>query len=112
MFLRRCHRRKNGKQHTYWALVESIRTAQGSRQRVVAYLGELRKSEQSGWAQLGRHLQKSQRPHPSLFDPPHYDDPDEDEKILVKLKDITFERLRDFGDRANASKFLSPILAC
>ena len=41
MFLRRCHRKKNGKRHTYWALVELIRTARGSRQRVVAYLGEL-----------------------------------------------------------------------
>jgi hypothetical protein len=98
MFLRRCHRRKNGKQHTYWVMVESIHTAGGSRQRVVAYLGELKGSEKSGWAQIGKHLQKHQRPHPSLFDPPHYDDPDEDEKILVKLKDITFERLRDFGD--------------
>jgi len=98
MFLKRLTRHKSGKRHTYWALVESVRTAQGSRHRLVAYLGELKKSEQSGWAQLGRHLQKSQRPHRSLFDPPHYDDPDEDEKILVKLKDITFERLRDFGD--------------
>lgn len=35
MFLRRCERRKSGKRHTYWALVESYRTAQGSRQRVV-----------------------------------------------------------------------------
>jgi hypothetical protein len=34
----------------YWALVESYRTAQGSRQRVVAYLGELKPSEQDGWA--------------------------------------------------------------
>ena len=41
MFLRRYDRRKNGKPHTYWALVESFRTAKGSRQRVVAYLGEL-----------------------------------------------------------------------
>lgn len=98
MFLRRCHRRKNGKQHIYWALAESIRTAQGSRQRLVAYLGELAAGEQSGWAHLGKHLQKRQRPQTSLFDPPHYDEPDDDEKILVKLKDITFERLRDFGD--------------
>jgi hypothetical protein len=36
MFLRRFQRRKNGKPHTYWALVESYRTAKGSRQRVVA----------------------------------------------------------------------------
>jgi hypothetical protein len=46
MFLRRCVRRKNGKRHTYWALVESYRTGRGWRQRVVAYLGELKRSEQ------------------------------------------------------------------
>jgi transposase len=98
MFLRRRHRRKNGKQHVYWALVESIRTAAGSRQRIVAYMGELAAGEQNGWAHLGKHLQKYQRPQPSLFDPPHYGEPDADEQILVKLKDIKFERLRDFGD--------------
>ncbi len=48
MFLRRCERRKSGKRHTYWALVESYRTARGSRQRVVAYLGDLTPSEQDG----------------------------------------------------------------
>ena len=98
MFLRRCKRRKNGKQHTYWALVESYRTGRGSRQRVVAYLGELKRSEQSGWAQLGRHLDKKARPEPSLFDPPHYDDPTDEEPVEVNLKGLRLERLRDFGD--------------
>ena len=51
MFLRRCERRKNGKKHTYWALVESYRTGRGSRQRVVAYLGELSGREKNGWSQ-------------------------------------------------------------
>ena len=98
MFLKRLERRKNGKGHTYWALVESIRTAKGSRHRVVAYLGELKKSEKNGWAQLCRRLNKQQRPEPSLFDPPHYDDPEDDEPVLVKLKGIRLQRLRDFGD--------------
>ena len=99
MFLRRCERSKNGKTHTYWALVESLRTAKGSRQRVVAYLGELTSSEQSGWAQLGPQLRGERKPQPSLFDPPHYDDPlAEEETVLVCLKGIRLERLRDFGD--------------
>lgn len=98
MFLKRLDRRKNGKGHTYWALVESIRTAKGSRHRVVAYLGELKKCERSGWAQLCRRLNQEDRPQPSLFDPPHYDDPAEEEPVLVKLKGIRLERLRDFGD--------------
>ena len=98
MFLRRCVRRKSGKRHTYWALVESIRTVKGSRQRLVAYLGELSKSEKNGWAQLCRRLNKEQRPRPALFDPPHYEDPADDEPVLVKLKNIRLQRLRDFGD--------------
>lgn len=98
MFLRRYERQKSGKKHTYWALVESIRTERGSRQRVVAYLGELKASERSGWAQLGRSLNGHERPQPSLFDPPRYDDPQADEVVLVKLKDIRLERQRDFGD--------------
>jgi transposase len=98
MFLRRYQRNKSGKKHTYWALVESIRTGRGSRQRVVAYLGELKASERNGWAQLGRNLHGPQRPELSLFDPPHYGDPQPDEAVLVKLKDIRLERLRDFGE--------------
>lgn len=98
MFLRRYERRKHGKRHTYWALVESIRTARGSRQRVVAYLGELKKSEQNGWAWLGRRLDRKDRPQPSLFDPPAYPEPDDREPALVKLKGVRLERSRDFGD--------------
>ena len=41
MFIRPCYRRKNGKRHAYWALMESYRTQRGPRQRVVAYLGQL-----------------------------------------------------------------------
>jgi len=41
MYLRRCYRKKDGKRHGYWALVESYRSSRGPRQRVVAYLGEM-----------------------------------------------------------------------
>jgi transposase len=101
MFLRRFERRKNGKPHTYWALVESYRTAKGSRQRVVAYLGELTADEQNGWAKLGSHLNgeaKTRRPQLTLFDPPRRDEPRDDEPVLVKLSSIRLERPRDFGD--------------
>lgn len=98
MFLKRLERRKSGKGHTYWALVESYRTAGGSRHRVVTYLGELKKSQRSGWAQFCRRLYQEQRPQPSLFDPPHFDQSADEEPVLVKLKDIRLERMRDFGD--------------
>jgi len=100
MFLRRFERRKNGKPHTYWALAESYRTAKGSRQRIVAYLGELTSAEQDGWARLGAHLngEPQRRPERSLFDPPKRALPREDEPLLVKLSSIRLERTRDFGD--------------
>lgn len=102
MFLRRCVRRKNGKQHTYWSLVESYRTARGSRQRVVAYLGELKPTEEDGWAKLGAHLDgkdRSRRPQLSLFDPPRSTVAARDEEeVRVRLGGVQLERLRDFGD--------------
>ena len=97
MFLRRFERGKNGKKHTYWALVESYRTGRGSRQRIVTYLGELRPSERNGWAQLGRQLDGEARPQPSLFDPLAQDQPDDSESVLVNLKGVRLERLREFG---------------
>ncbi len=100
MFLKRCERRKDGKKHAYWVLVESYCTPRGSRHRVIAYLGQLGCGESSGWTQLGRTLSGKRRtqPEPSLFNPPHDDEPDDDEPVLVKLKDIHLERLRGFGD--------------
>ena len=109
MFLRRFQKRKNGKAHVYWALVETYRTAKGPRQRIVSYLGELKESERSGWAQLAAKLDGSaderdasghlQR---SLFDPPaRHDEVDAkfgSQPVLVDLKGIRLERSRDFGD--------------
>jgi hypothetical protein len=41
MFIRPCYRKKKGKRHAYWALVESYRSERGPRQRTVAYLGQI-----------------------------------------------------------------------
>ena len=48
MFIRPCYRSKNGKRHAYWSLVESYRTARGSRQRTIAYLGQLEERKRRG----------------------------------------------------------------
>ena len=109
MFLRRFQKRKNGKAHVYWALVETYRTAKGPRQRIVSYLGELKESERSGWAQLAAKLdgsaderEASGHIQRSLFDPPaRHDEVDAkfgSQPVLVDLKGIRLERSRDFGD--------------
>jgi len=54
MFIRPCRRRKDGKTHAYWALVESYRTERGPRQRVVAYLGKLDERGRLGVKEVAR----------------------------------------------------------
>lgn len=109
MFLRPCRKRKNGKTHTYFALVQSYRTPKGSRQRVVAYLGELAPGEQSGWAKLSQKLsggeqtsdKKTSERVRTLFDLPSVPELPQsrsEEAVLVKVKGVRLERLRDFGD--------------
>ena len=98
MFLKRLKRRKSGKDHVYWALVETVRTERGPRHRVVAYLGDLKPTEQSGWAKLGRRLDGRRRPQPSLFDPPPHAEPPGEPIVSVNVKKVRLERLRDFGD--------------
>src|SRR3989304_5737913 len=98
MFLRRFQRRKNGKDHAYWALVESYRTAGGSRQRIVSYLGELQATEQSGWAQLSHKLNGKGSRQRTFFDPPVPENSADDGPVLVQLNGVRLERLRDFGD--------------
>jgi len=49
MFLRRYCRTKDGKNHVYYALVESVRTDAGPRQHIIAYLGELNPDQERRW---------------------------------------------------------------
>ena len=49
MFLRSHGRKKDGKDHTYWSLVETVRTPDGPRQRTLCYLGELNSCAHARW---------------------------------------------------------------
>ena len=50
LFLRYKNRRKDGKDHRYWSIVENRRTADGRVvQRQVLYLGEIHDSQRAAW---------------------------------------------------------------
>jgi hypothetical protein len=50
MFLRCKVRRKDGKQHRYWSVVQNTRTARGRVvQRHVLYLGEINDTQELAW---------------------------------------------------------------
>lgn len=94
MYLRHTRVRKNGKTHTYWLLVRSVRVGGKVRQEVVATLGKLdakgrRRARAYADKITGRRLQ------PSLFEP-------REEAVAdiesVQLKAVRIERARRFGD--------------
>ena len=97
MYLRKVRPRGRGKKQVYWELVESYRTARGSRQRTVAYLGKLGRKEISGWQKLSGQLNGQAAPLPGLFDKP-CDDSESNHFELVDIKQVAVQRLRNFGD--------------
>src|ERR1700739_5039516 len=53
MYLRFARRRKDGKEHRYWSIVESRRCAGGRVvQRPVLYLGEINDSQHAAWCRV------------------------------------------------------------
>jgi len=98
MFIRQCYRKKNGKRHAYWALVESCRTSRGPRQRIVSYLGEMDERGRLGMLQTataqGLHHERR------LFDDvaPRW--------VEVDTSRIRVERCVDFGGPWLAMKLL------
>lgn len=94
MFLRHKRIRKNGKTHTYWLLVRSVRIGGKVRQEVVARLGKL---DAKGRTRARAYANKltGRRMHPSLFEP-REDEFSDVEK--VRLKAVRVERARRFGD--------------
>jgi transposase len=87
MFIRPITIKKNGKRHGYWALVESYRTRQGPRQRIVSYLGQADESLRHGMRQraTGTPYQRM------LFDDV------EPVWVEVNANGIRVERCMDFG---------------
>ena len=50
MFLRRTNRKKDGKDHRYFSVVENRRLSSGKTvQRTVLYLGEINDSQEAAW---------------------------------------------------------------
>jgi len=89
MFLRRICRKKDGKSHYYWVLVESYRTARGPRQRQIAYLGEMDEAGRLG-------VQQAAQNHPghqtSLLETTTA------EWVEINVNAVRTERSRRFGD--------------
>ena len=97
MYLRRTTKKKGGTDYDCWLLVESVRTARGPRQRVVATIGKLPgldREERIGWEEISRIISGKPRRAPDLFmqpeEPPSW--------ATININRVSVERLKSFGD--------------
>src|SRR5437879_4792136 len=98
MFLREHQRLKDGKEHGYWSLVETIRTADGPRQRTLCYLGELNGSAHARWQKtVDVFNEQGETTQLKLF-PSEVETPDDPSIARVLVKKVRVERTRRFGD--------------
>jgi transposase len=92
MYLRHTTIRKDGKVHRYWRVVQSVRVGRRVIQQTVAQLGELDERGHVAARALSRRLIGAPE-QAQLFD-----DGSEQLTVPVRLKGISIERPRQFGD--------------
>lgn len=97
MYLRKNKRFKDGKDHIYWSLMETVRTDNGPRQKLLCYLGEINSSQEKGWRKAIKVFNdEGCEEQLSLF--PSDSAPEDEENIVkIDLKTIRLERCREFG---------------
>jgi hypothetical protein len=101
MFLRANQRKKNGKLHRYWSIVESRRVASGNpAQRQVLYLGEINDSQEAAWRKTIEVFdeEKGRSDQVSLFPCDRAIPPDQVNALSLVLTEMRLVRPRSFGD--------------
>ncbi len=100
MFLRCSTRKKNGKEHRYWSIVENKRCV-GDKivQRHVLYLGEINDHQQAGWQKSIEIFEQGQaQPRTvALFPAERAIEVQEPDIVRVKLWELQLRRPRQWG---------------
>jgi len=98
MFLRPHRRTKDGKDHIYWSLVETVRTSDGPRQKTLCYLGELNSSAQARWLKTIEVFNEQGEAQQLKLFPSHVEVPADDPQVArVLVNRVRLERTRQFG---------------
>src|SRR6516162_3784111 len=98
MYLRPHQRSKDGKEHTYWSLVETVRTPDGPRQKTLCYLGELNGSAQARWLKTIEVFNEEGEAQQLKLFPSHVEVPENDPEVArVLVNRVRLERTRQFG---------------
>ena len=100
MFLRATVRKKDGKEHTYYSVVENKRVADGRVvQRHVLYLGEINSSQERAWRRSIEVLDEVQQAPRTLalFPEDRFESVIEENVVRLKLSQLRLERPRQWG---------------
>jgi transposase len=101
MFLRSTNRKKDGKEHRYFSIVENHRLASGKMaQRTVLYLGEVNDQQQVAWRKSLEVFDEEQQSSRtlSLFPEDRDIPPDATDALQVRLSGLELRRARTFGN--------------
>jgi hypothetical protein len=101
MFLRSTTRKKDGKEHRYFSVVENRRLATGkTAQRTVLYLGEVNDRQESAWRKTLEVFdeERQSRRKLSLFPEDREIPEDASDSLQVKLSGLELRRPRAFGN--------------
>lgn len=100
MFLRYTTRKKNGKEHRYYSLVENRRVASGRViQRHALYLGEINDSQQEAWRKTIEIFEEGQaRPRTvALFPEERIGEVEDPDIVRIRLSQLSLHRPRQWG---------------
>jgi hypothetical protein len=101
MFLRYNTRKKDGKDHRYWSVVENRRLRAGqTTQRTVLYLGEINDTQQAAWRKSLEVVNETNQltEQVCLFPEDREIPPEVLNGRQIKLAELTLQRPRVFGD--------------
>src|SRR6267154_3001210 len=101
MFLRSTNRRKDGKDHRYFSIVENRRLPGGkTAQRTVLYLGEINDRQQAAWRRTLEVFDEAEQRFTtmSLFPDDREIPSDAIDSIQVRLSGLELRRPRVFGN--------------
>ena len=100
MFLRSTNRKKDGKDHRYFSIVENRRLLGGkTTQRTVLYLGEINDQQQTAWGKTLEVFDENEQSYAtvSLFPDDQPIPADAVDSLPVRLSGLELRRPREFG---------------
>ena len=100
MFLRSCYRKKDGKDHRYFSIVENRRMGSDQTvQRTVLYLGEINDQQQAAWRKTLAVFDEQQQHYTnlSLFPDDREIPADAIDSLQVRVSGLELKRPRTFG---------------